>query len=109
MTPFIFLLATLATYRIVRLWLYDLIAEPLRERVLLAVGGEASWRRWLLDLLSCQWCLGVHVAFWVTVAWFLYSDAFTGFGAVVPFGITWLALSAAQSFVHLLEDRVGNL
>jgi hypothetical protein len=105
-TPFWFFLLTLAVYRAVRLALYDRITEPLRDWFFLHVAGEAGWRRWVTDLATCQWCLGVHVAFWATLAWSLYDGWWTGWSAVVPFVAVWFALSASQSLVHLIEDWI---
>lgn len=109
MTPFQFLILTLAVYRAVRLALYDTITEPLRHRFFLTVAGDTGWRRFLTDLATCQWCFGVHVALWATVAWSLYDGWWTGWSAVVPFVAMWFALAASQSFLHLVEERlVGN-
>lgn len=102
MTPFWFLLLTLAVYRAVRLALYDTLTEPLRERLLFVVAGTSAWRRQLSYLLTCQWCLGVHVALWATLAWSLYD----GWPGAVPFVVVWFALAGAQSFVHLVEDLI---
>jgi hypothetical protein len=131
LTPFLFILASLATYRLTRLWLYDQIAEPTRDWVLCKIDGRSrvemtddglsvqvteagdviwhqpsGWRRWLNDLLTCQWCLGIWVAFGVTLAWSLYTDWWTDWTDAVPYVLVSLALAAAQSFWHLIEDAL---
>lgn len=106
MTPFAYLLLVLATYRFVRLVLFDKITDPLRDWFFLHVAGESGWRKWVTDLATCQWCLGVHVAFWFTLAWSVYDGWWTGWASVVPFAVAVMAVSAGQSFVHLIEERI---
>ena len=113
----IFFILTLAVYRTVRLWLYDTITGPLRSRV---IGDEGragflidhanGFSLWLLDLLTCPWCLGVWVSFGgvavlsaVGALDFDWSPA--GVGAATA---TALAVAATQSFWHLVEDLVGS-
>lgn len=100
----------LAVYRVVRLWLRDSIAQPLRERVwwLLVEGpsGGSKLRLWLADLLSCHWCLGIHVSLWATVAWCWWTGWPSKPVDVVPFTVTWLAVAALQSLLHALEPDV---
>lgn len=113
MTPMWFVILTLAIYRVTRLWLYDVIAEPIRSRV---IGGEGrpgwllshanGFTLWLLDLLTCQWCLGVWVSFGAVAVLALggmqpYDASVLGVALAVA---TALALAAAQSVVHLVED-----
>ena len=115
MTWLQFFILTLAVYRTVRLWLYDTITGPLRSRV---IGDEEragfliehanGFTLWLLDLLTCPWCLGVWVSFGGVVALsavgavgFDWSPA--GVGAATA---TALAVAAAQSFWHLAEELV---
>lgn len=108
-----FVILTLAIYRTTRLWLYDVIAEPIRSRV---IGGETrpGWlldhpnrfTLWLLDLLTCQWCLGVWVSIGAVAVLALggmqpYDASVLGVALAVA---TALALAAAQSALHLVED-----
>lgn len=120
--------AVFACYRVVRLWQTDTITEPLRTRVyrwcgveivedgdgdehVVIVGDPSTFRLWLFALLSCQWCLGVWVAAAATAAligsgvWPLTGPAPA---RVVTAGIVWLAFAAAQSFVHLVEQRLND-
>jgi hypothetical protein len=118
MTPMWFVIASLSVYRVVRLWLADTITEPLRSRVI-GGPGRVGWllrepngfKLWLLDLLTCQWCLGV----WVSAAT-VATLAVCGFDpysatplGVALGGVTALALAAAQSFWHLIEALVEAL
>ena len=104
MTPFWFFLLTLATYRLVRLALYDTITETPRTWFMLKFGGASGWRSQVAYLLTCQWCLGVHAALWATVAWSIYD----GWPGAVPFVAVWFALAGGQSFVHLIEDLITS-
>lgn len=108
LTPFAFLLATLAIYRLVRLWLYDQITSSLHNGVMRRVTARNTpFRRWLADLLTCQFCLGVWIGFAASTA--AAAFAYSGFTArlVAEWFTTGLALAAAQSFLHLLEDRLS--
>lgn len=115
-----FAILSLAVYRVTRLWLHDTITEPLRSRI---IGSEpesdgsqerVGWliehpngfTLWLYDLLTCQWCLGVWVSFGAVGVLALagmqpYDASPLGVALAVA---TALALAAAQSAVHLVED-----
>jgi hypothetical protein len=118
MTWLQFFILTLAVYRTVRLWLYDTITEPLRARV---IGNEErsgflidhanGFTLWLLELLTCPWCLGVWVSFGAVAALSAagtvdYGWSPAGVGAATA---TALAVAAAQSFWHLAEELVVTL
>ena len=66
-----FILITLATWRLIRLFLYDAITKFFREQFwdLVKVGKgyelekpKFGPRRTLADLLSCPWCFGTWAA-----------------------------------------------
>lgn len=102
----------LAVYRVVRLWLRDTISEPLRLAAwrLLVEGprGGSKPRLWLADLLSCHWCLGVHVSLAATVGWCWWTGWPEQPSDVVPFVFTWMAVAALQSLVHSLEPDTNT-
>ena len=115
-----FLLTSLAVYRVVRLWLHDTITDPLRDRVIgFTPDGRSGvlmrhpnrFTMWLVDLLSCQWCLGVWVSALAVAALVAadLADFGSGGSAVVAALVTVLALAAAQSLWHVIEDALlGN-
>lgn len=119
MTAFPFILLTLAVWRVVRLYQTDTISKPLREKVnqrlmfsknknVVAGDGSRSGRirLWLIDLLSCQWCLGVWVAFGMLgVTWAATDLSLNAWSYIV----VALALSGTQSFVHIAEDILEGL
>ena len=109
------LVAPLATYRLVRLWQTDNITEPLRSRVvggpshtgwLLAHGGRFG--AWLVELLTCQWCLGIWASFAVLGIITAATDSPFSWDAAGVFLFTFaaLAIAATQSLFHLIEDLV---
>ncbi|MEM9336960.1 MAG: DUF1360 domain-containing protein [Patescibacteria group bacterium] len=104
-----YVLITLATWRLIRLFVYDAITKFLREQFydVTKVGKELVLekpargpRRTLADLFSCPWCLGVWLAALVT---FLYmiSD-------VTMFLIVFLALSGIATYLQLLANLTGH-
>jgi hypothetical protein len=109
-SPFVFVVAVLASYRIIRLWLYDTIAAPLHRWVIarLIVDTSNKFRWWLAELLNCQWCLGIWVGFAVAAIWFTAADNWNGAGSAVGWLAVALAIAAGQSFLHLLEDRLSD-
>lgn len=127
-TPFTFILLSLACYRLSRLWLFDVLFDGLRHKVLCIIDGEerpehnpdgsvflddkgqVSWhqpsgfRKWLNKLLTCQWCFSVWVALGLSLAWTLYQGSWTDWTVLVPFVVLWMALAAATTFWFLIED-----
>ena len=104
-----YVLITLASWRLLRLFIYDAITKFFREQFWDAAGiGEITIlekpksgpRRTLADLLSCPWCFGVWATATVTF-FYLLSD-----WAIFP--IIILALSAVATFLQLLANLIGN-
>lgn len=103
-----YVLVTLATWRLTRLFVYDNITKFFREQFwdVKKVGKEFELvkpkigpRRTLADLMSCPWCFGVWAAAMVI---FLYL--ITPY-AVYP--IMFLAIAAVATFLQLLSNLVG--
>jgi hypothetical protein len=104
-----FVLITLATWRVVRLFIYDAVTKWFREqfydvkkvgRGRELVKPKVGPRRTLIDLLSCPWCFGVWAAAMVTFFYLLTPYA------VYP--VIFLALSAVATFLQLLSNLVGH-
>lgn len=104
-----FVLITLATWRVVRLFVYDAVTKWFREqfwdvkkvgRSFELVKPKVGPRRTLADLLSCPWCFGVWAGAMVTFFYLLTPYA------VYP--IIFLAISAVATFLQLLSNLVGN-
>ncbi len=103
-----FALITLATWRLIRLFVYDAITKFLREQFydLKKVGKgmvlekpKFGPRRTIADLLSCPWCFGMWAAATVTFFYLLTPYAY--------YVTIFLAISAVASFLQILTNMVG--
>ena len=104
-----FVLMTLATWRLTRLFVYDNITQFIREQFFDVMKTEKGYtlekpkvgpRRTMADLFSCPWCMGVWVA---AVVIFFYL--------ITPYAtyiVMLLALSAVATFLQLLSNLIGH-
>lgn len=104
-----FVLITLATWRLTRLFVYDGITKFIREQFwdVVKVGRgyelqkpKTGPRRTLADLFDCPWCMGMWLAA-VVIFFYLITPY-----AVFP--VLLLALSAVATFLQLLSNLVGH-
>ena len=104
-----YILITLASWRLTRLFVYDAITKFFREQFLEVkkVGRgytlekpKTGPKRTIADLMSCPWCFGVWATALVTF-FYLISSYF-----VYP--VIFLALSAVATFLQLLANLVGH-
>lgn len=93
MTALLFLIAALATYRLVRLVTADKITEPIR--------AFAERRRWSGYLAQCDWCLSIWVAPGPAAAVVLWHD-----NRVVLIGLVALAFSAVTGLIATVEQKL---
>lgn len=103
-----FTLITLASFRLIRLVVYDKIfaffreqfydAEEYKGKVLL-VKPENGPRRTLADLLSCPWCFGIWATAMISFFYLLTPYAM--------FPILVLALSSVATFLQILANLIG--
>lgn len=109
-TPMDLVLIVLATHRLIRLFVYDVITKFFREQFYDAETnkrGEVMLykpphgpRRTLADLLSCPWCFGVWAA---AVTVFLY--------AVTPYTyyfVLLLAVASVATTLQLTTNLIGH-
>ncbi len=103
-----FALITLASFRVIRMVVYDKIFAFFREQFydateykgnIILVKPEKGPRRTLADLLSCPWCFGVWATAMVAFFYLLTPYAF--------FPVLFLALSAVASLLQLLANLIG--
>ena len=103
-----FILITLASFRIVRLVIYDKIFAFFREQFyevteykgkVVLVKPEGGPRRTLADLLSCPWCFGVWATAMVSFVYLLTPYAF--------FPILFIALSSVVSMLQIIANLIG--
>jgi Protein of unknown function (DUF1360) len=108
LTPFDIALMVLATFRLIRLFVYDKITAFFREQFLdvvetkngiALVKPDRGPRRTLADLLSCPWCFGVWAS--STVAFFYLLTPYAFFPTLI------LALGALGTLFQLLANLIG--
>ncbi len=104
-----YVLITLASWRLTRLFVYDAVTKFFREQFwdVKKVGKGVQLekprvgpRRTLADLMDCPWCFGM----WAT-AMVIFFYLITSY-AVFP--VLLLALSGVATFLQLLANLVGN-
>ena len=103
-----FALITLASWRLIRFFVYDTMTKWLREQFydvkkvgksFTLVKPATGPRRTLADLFSCSWCFGMWSAASVTFFYLLTSYAY--------YFVLFLALAAVASFLQNLADLIG--
>lgn len=108
LTPIDYILMSLATFRLVRLFVYDKITAFFREQFYDVSEGRNGTtlekpphgpRRTLADLLSCSWCFGMWAAGTVTFFYLLTPYAF--------YIVLMLAIGAVGSFLQLIANLIG--
>lgn len=101
-------LITLASFRIIRMVVYDKIFAFFREQFydateykgkIVLTKPAVGPRRTVADLLSCPWCFGVWATAMVAFFYLLTPYAF--------FPILFIALSSVATFLQLLANLVG--
>jgi len=102
-------LIVLATFRVIRLFVYDKITGFFREQFWDAneVGdGEVIFtkplrgpRRAIAELISCPWCFGVWAAALTTFFYLLTPYTF--------YVVLFLAIAAVATFLQILANVVG--
>jgi hypothetical protein len=90
----IWLLATVATYRLTRLLTADKITESLR----IAVIRRSQWFGYLF---TCDWCMSIWIGMAISVATFFHAE--NNFFFVLLAGLTF---SAATGFLAMIETRL---
>lgn len=101
-------LITLATWRVVRLFVYDPLTKFIREQFydvakvgkgFQLVKPATGPRRTLAELFTCPWCFGVWAAASVTFFYLLFP--------IFQFFAIFLAISAVATFLQLLTNMIG--
>ena len=90
------LILSLATFRLVRLFVYDKVTAWIRALFADATSGP---RKPAYDLLLCPWCFGVWAALFV--CFFYYTMPMAWFFLLV------LAIAGVGSFFQLLANMIG--
>jgi hypothetical protein len=104
-----YVLVSLASWRLTRLFVYDAITKFFREQFWDVVKAGKTFtlekpkvgpRRTLADLLSCVWCFGMWAS--ATVIFFYLLTPYAVFPVVL------LAVGAVASFLQILSNLVGH-
>lgn len=109
LTTIDYVLITLASWRLTRFFVYDIITKFIREQFwdIKKVGKgyqlekpKVGPRRTLADLFDCPWCFGV----WATasVLFFYLVTPYAMFPVMI------LALSAVATFLQLFTNMIGH-
>ena len=101
-------LITLATWRVIQLFVYDALTKFIREQFydvqkvgkgFRLVKPATGPRRTLADLFSCTWCFGLWSAASVTFFYLLFP--------IFQYLVIFLAISAVATFLQLLTNMIG--
>lgn len=104
-----YVLVTLASWRLTRLFVYDLITKFFREQFWDVVKAGKGFklekpklgpRRTMADLLSCVWCFGMWAS--STVVFFYLLTPYAIFPVIL------LAVGAVASFLQIFANLVGH-
>ena len=95
--PFTFFIISLATFRLIRLFVYDSVTSYIRDYL---AKFEHGPRKTLSNLISCPWCTGVWMA--LLIGFFYFATPFSWFPIFI------LALAGAGSFIQITINRIGR-
>ena len=103
-----FALITLATWRVIQLFVYDAITKFVREQFydvqkvgkgFQLVKPATGPRRTLADLFSCPWCFGVWASATITFFYLIFP--------IFQYFVIFLSISAVATFLQLLTNMIG--
>jgi hypothetical protein len=95
---FDFFLLILATFRLIRLFVYDSVTGHIRSYF---GKFEKGARKELSMLINCPWCTGIWMGLFVSSIYFLTPFSW--------FFIFILALAGAGSSFQIIMRRIGNM
>ncbi|MDQ0255378.1 hypothetical protein J2S74_002760 [Evansella vedderi] len=88
---FHFVLFALAVFRLTHLLIYDTITESIREKFIhyenekasdgtvetVLVIADKGWRKWIGELLTCHWCLGIWSSAFLLIGYLSFPFTFS--------------------------------
>ncbi len=95
-STFDFILLSLATFRLIRLFVYDKVSLFVREYF---ANGKSGPKKTVGDLLGCPWCFGVWASTFLIFFYYVMPMAW--------FVILILAVSGAASFIQIFINMIG--
>lgn len=93
---FDFILISLATFRLVRLFVYDSVTTFIKEYFASATRGPG---RTMHHLLGCPWCFGMWAGLFVVFFYFVMPMAWLV--------LLILAISGVGTFIQILMNMIG--
>lgn len=101
-SSFDFWLITLATFRITRLLVHDLVSDFIRNPF---EGAEHGIKRSIRDLLDCPWCTGTWVALVVVFFYFVFPVSWPIILIMAVSGVGTLLTILASLMMVKLNDK----
>lgn len=103
-SAFDFILLSLATFRLIRLLVYDRVTQFVRdwffEEPVLGMPPRSGFKASLRHLFGCPWCMGIWAGFFVAFVYYLAPFAW--------FFILVLAIAGAASILQSLANMIGR-
>lgn len=96
-TVFDFVLLVLATFRLVRLFVYDSVTNFIRDHFKQYEQGPGKT---MSNLLGCPWCTGIWMALLVSFAYFATPLAW--------YPLLVLAIAGAATFIQITILKIGH-
>jgi hypothetical protein len=96
-SPFDFFLVSSATFRLIRLFVYDSVTSHIRGYL---DKFESGARKELSMLINCPWCTGVWMGFLVGFLYFL--------APLFWYPIFLLALAGIGSYLQIIIKKIGQ-
>lgn len=94
---FDFILLLFATFRLIRLFVYDSVTNYIRDFFRKFKSGPGKT---VFNIISCPWCTGVWIA--LAVSFFYFLAPFSRYFLLI------IALSAIGSFIQVTINRIAR-
>jgi uncharacterized membrane protein len=98
-----------AAYRATQLGVHDSILDPARERLAAwhTKNLDSKARAFLIQLVSCIYCLGYWLSGVTLLVYLLATDSW-GDAPWIVHGIEWFAVAGVQALLNRRDDTFGG-
>ncbi|MER6563318.1 DUF1360 domain-containing protein [Streptomyces sp. NPDC001027] len=98
-----------AAYRATQLGVHDSILDPARDRLNAWYAGnvDSNTRGFLVQLISCVYCLGWWLSGMTLLAYLLATGSWDDAPWLVH-GIEWFAVAGVQALLNRRDDTFGG-
>lgn len=98
-----------AAYRATQLGVHDTILDPARRRLHTWYGKnlDSKPREFIVQLVSCIYCLGWWLSGVTLLAYLLATDSW-GDASWLVHGIEWFAVAGVQALLNRRDDTFGG-